>query len=78
MPKIKSRNEAVEQIAKAIRCRMAYCGITQTELAKRTGLATGTISARLNHPEQMRLFEIVRISSVLKIDPEKLLRGEIQ
>lgn len=78
MPKIKSRNESVDKIIAAIRCRMAYCNMTQAELAKRTGISTSTLSDRLNRPGDMRLYEIVRISTALKIEPEKLLRGEVQ
>lgn len=77
--KVKSAgSELGRKISKAIKCRMAYCEISQKELAERTGLATGTISEHLNHPEMLRLHEIFRISSVLKIEPEKLLRGEVQ
>lgn len=78
MKKSKQYDDIGKKIAKAIRCRMAYCEISQKELAEKTGMSTGTVSERLNHPETIRLFEIFWIATVLKIEPEKLMRGEVQ
>ena len=79
MPKVKLLDtEFTDGIKNYIKCRVVICGLTQTELAKRTGMTASTMSLRMNHPGTFRIDEIVKIAIVLKTEPIKIITGIIQ
>ena len=69
MPKIRPLNDPYDKPRRELRewiCgRMAYHGMTQRELSRRTGIPTSTLSDKLKHPENMKLSELWTLQKVL-------------
>lgn len=77
MPKVKLLDtKFTDEIPKHIKCRMIMSGLTQTQLAKKTGITPATMSLRMNDPGTIRLEEVIKIATVLKSDPIELLTGK--
>ncbi len=49
-----------------LRYRASRCHLSQKEMAKKTGLSVATLNAHLNHPQNMRLWELEAIETVVK------------
>lgn len=74
MPKVKLLDKTfVEEVPKIIKCRMIMSGLTQTQLAKKSGITPATMSLRMSDPGTMRLEEVIKIAATLKSDPIELL-----
>ena len=54
-------------LARRIRAAAAYLGITQRELARKSGMETRTLYGRLQNPSTFRVFELQAISRVLHL-----------
>lgn len=50
----------------ALRFRASRLRLSQKDLADMIGLCPSTLNARLNNPEQMRLWELQKLSEVIE------------
>lgn len=57
-----------------IKGRMVELGITQKDLAKELGIATPTVSQKINNARSMKLEEAEKISVLLKINETQFSR----
>ena len=56
---------------KRLRIRMIEMEITQSELARQTGLSAAAMSARMNGKQPFRADEMQAIGQILRIPPEE-------
>lgn len=64
---------AEEDFRREIRVKMAYCGISQAELAKKAGIDPSTLSRRLKDPRRITLGELEGLHRVLRLDLAAIL-----
>ena len=69
MPRLAKTDKEVrrDNIKIAITSAKIRCGISDKELAGRTGIALKTLYRRYNNPDEFRLSELLSIANILNI-----------
>lgn len=70
-------SELMDQMGKRLMARRKQCGLTQEDLAEKTGLTTQTISTAETGKKALRPENIIRLCNALEISADYLLMGRV-